>query len=413
MKTNLKLALKVLARRKVFTAISLFGIALTLAVLIVATAILDNMFSPMAPEKRFDRTLVVYRFGQYGAEGGLTTDPGYGFLDRYVRTLPNIEAASIFSTTQSTAIYHDGARIDAIRKRTDGPYWQILDFRFLEGAPYTAADDEAGRRVAVINEDMREKLFGGELAAGKTFRMDGDVFRVVGVVPRVPSTRFIAYSQIWVPIGTMKSSDYRTQLSGPFAGAVLVRDRSDIPAVQREFQSRLPHVPIMDPKRFNVTKAGLDTPFESFARVLVRNRDASRSSVTRVRFILAALALMFMTLPALNLITLNLSRILERAPEIGVRRAFGAPRGALVRQFVLENIVVTVFGGLLGFVLAAGLVPLLNRYAPVPDVQFALNLRVFGWALLLAVVFGVFSGVYPAWRMSRLQPVAALRGGSQ
>jgi putative ABC transport system permease protein len=412
MKAQIKLALKVLSRRKAFTAISLFGISMTLTVLMVAAAILDAVVSPRDPETRADRTLLVARIGQYGPEGGRTSDPGYGFLEQYMKTLPNVEKASIFTNVQSAATYRDGARIDTMLKRTDGEYWQILDFNFLEGGPYSAADDESGAQVAVINEEMREKLFDGQPAVGKTVELEGRFFRVVGVVPRGTFTQMMSYAQIWVPIGTLKSSDYRTKMLGGFQGAVLVRDRSDIPAMKREFESRLTRVPIEDPKSFQYTKAGLDTPFEVIARGLIGNRQYDDSSVARLVTILVVLALLFMTLPALNLITLNLSRILERGSEIGVRRAFGAPRSSLVRQFLFENIVVTVIGGALGFLVAAVLIPLLNRVAPFPDANFALNLRVFAWGMALAVFFGIFSGVYPAWRMSRLHPVDALRGGA-
>jgi putative ABC transport system permease protein len=412
MRSYLSLALKVLGRRKVFTAISLFGISMTLAVVLAVTAILDNLIVPNAPESRFNRALVVSRIGQYGKEGTMTTDPGYGFLDRYVRTLPNIEKASIFTLLQGTAVYRDGGRIETMLKRTDGAYWQILDFRFLEGGPFSAQDDEAGRQVAVINEDIREKLFDGKPALGRTFNLEGREFRVVGVVPRVPFLRLSAYSQIWVPIGTLKSADYRNQITGNFQGVVLLRDRSDIPVVKREFQSRLPRVPLSDPKHFQTLKAGLDTPFEAFARMITGGRPDSASPARAVT-ILAVLAVVFMALPALNLITLNLSRILERASEIGVRRAFGAPRGSLVRQFVFENVVTTVVGGIGGFILAAAFLPVLNEIAPVPDLRFSLSPRVFAWGMFFAVFFGVFSGVYPAWKMSRLHPVNALRGGSQ
>jgi putative ABC transport system permease protein len=413
MKTQLKLALKVLGRRKAFTAISLVGISMTLAVLMVATAIVDNIVTPRAPESRFDRALLVTRLGQYGEQQGMTSNPGYGFLDRFVRTLPNIENATVFSSTQSSAIYRDGARIDAMIKRTDGAYWQILDFEFLEGAPYSSEDDARGAQVAVINEEMRDKLFDGKPAVGKPIEFEGRRFRVTGVVPRVPFTRMSAYSQVWVPIGSSRSQEFRTQMLGDFSAVVLMRDRSDFAAVKREFQSRLPRVPIVDPKKFQTTIGGLDTGFEALTRMIVGNRNAGPEAARRLAVVFAVLALLFMLLPALNLITLNLSRILERGSEIGVRRAFGAPRGSLVRQFVFENVVMTVIGGGAGFALAAALLPLLSRLAPVPDVNLTLNLRVFAWGMFFAVVFGVLSGVYPAWRMSRLHPVNALRGGSQ
>ena len=80
-------------------------------------------------------------------------------------------------------------------------------------------------------------------------------------------------------------------------------------------------------------RSGLDTAFEAIARPLLNN-PANQSAALVLRTIFIILALLFMTLPALNLVTLNLSRILERAPEIGVRKAFGAPKRTLIALFV-------------------------------------------------------------------------------
>jgi putative ABC transport system permease protein len=116
-------------------------------------------------------------------------------------------------------------------------------------------------------------------------------------------------------------------------------------------------------------------------------------------------------LPALNLVNLNVSRALERASEIGVRRAFGASRRQLVGQFVLENVVLTTIGGLLALVATEAALRALTASALVPYAEFHVNLRVFGRALGFAILFGVLSGAWPAWRLSRLHPVDALRGG--
>src|SRR5437868_14662451 len=100
MRTNLKLALKVLGRRKFFTFISLFGISLTLVVLMVATAILDNLFAPRAPESRFDRVLYVIKVVQKGPHATMMEEPGYRFLQEYVKKVQGIERAGIFSSAQ-------------------------------------------------------------------------------------------------------------------------------------------------------------------------------------------------------------------------------------------------------------------------------------------------------------------------
>lgn len=407
-----KVALKVLARRKFFTFISLFGISLTLVVLMVGSAVLDNLFSPGRPESRADRTLGVYVIGMYGSNFSTTGFPGYKFLDQYMRNLPGAEKTTIFSIASPVPMYHEGTKIDTHLRRTDGAYWEVLDHRFLEGRPFSDADDRNANPVAVITADMREKLFRGGSALGRSITVDGQTFRVVGVVDTVPITRFGGFSEIWVPIGTMKASEYREKLRGGFAGFVLARRSSDFPALRRAFDERLSRFVFDDPQTFNIVKAGLDTSFEGFARLMFANR-MEESRVLILRLVLIGGALLFMTLPALNLMSINLSRILERAPEIGVRKAFGASTRALIGQFVVENVVLTLIGGVIGFALAVGAIALLNQAQIIPYMTFEMNFRVFFYGVLLSCFFGVASGVYPAWRMSRMQAVEALRGGAR
>ena len=88
LRNSLKLALKVLARRKVFTAISLVGIAMTLAVLMVATAVLDNVLASRAPQSRLDRLLLVDFVVQKGPQSTWHANPGRGFLNATIRNLP-------------------------------------------------------------------------------------------------------------------------------------------------------------------------------------------------------------------------------------------------------------------------------------------------------------------------------------
>jgi putative ABC transport system permease protein len=120
--------------------------------------------------------------------------------------------------------------------------------------------------------------------------------------------------------------------------------------------------------------------------------------------------LLFMLLPALNLVNLNAGRILERRAEIGVRKAFGATSAQLAGQFVVENILLCVAGGLLALAATAGVLALIENANLIPYLKLNMNLAVFGYGLLIATVFGLLSGVLPAWRMSRLDPVHALKG---
>jgi putative ABC transport system permease protein len=406
----IRIALKVLARRKFFTFISLFGISLTLVVLMVATAVMDNVFSARKPESRFDRVLTVNRVRMSGPRRSMTGGPGHGLLTKYMTGLPGAEVTSIASDVSSLAVYHEGRKVDTHIRRTDGAYWQILDFRFLEGSPFSEEDNRNANRVAVITDDMRAKLFGNEPALGKTFALEGESYRVTGVVPAVPITRLSAFSEIWTPIRTIRSRDYEKQMAGSFVGLVLARDRADLPRLRNEFKKRIDAFVFDDPA-YNSIETGLDTRFESFARILF-GADPENRHAAALRFLLACIVILFVSIPTINLVSINLSRILERAPEIGVRKAFGASSRTLVGQFIVENMVLTLIGGVIGFLLSIVALRTLTYASFVPYAIFEVNFRIFLYGMLIAALFGVVSGVYPAWRMSRMQAVTALRGGA-
>src|SRR5947199_81680 len=168
LRNYLKVALKVLGRRKFFTFISLFGISVTLVVLMVATALLDQVFTPEAPEVHGDRTLGIYQIGLRSEQIAYTGFDGYGLLDRVLRNI----------TTEVPAV-------------------------------------------------------------GRTIAIDGQTFRVVGVVKDVPVLRVVAFSDVWVPISTFKSSTYRKDYIGNFMAILLARSRADFPAIQSEVATRL------------------------------------------------------------------------------------------------------------------------------------------------------------------------------
>jgi putative ABC transport system permease protein len=200
-------------------------------------------------------------------------------------------------------------------------------------------------------------------------------------------------------------------MMGGYNALVLARSRDDFPKLKHAFAAQLPQMPLTDPKSFTAYGGGLDTLFESVSRNLF-SRQLQQSYAGRLRTVMLGVGLLFLLLPTLNLVTINLSRIMERASEIGVRKAFGASSLTLIGQFVVENLVLTLIGGLVGYVLSALVLVALNRSGVIPYANFDLNLRIFGYGVLGALVFGLISGVWPAFRMSRMQAVDALRGGS-
>jgi putative ABC transport system permease protein len=411
----LKLALKVLARRKFFTFVSLFGISFTLTVLMLATAILDATFAPVAPESRQDLMLGNSRAMMFKDGGNRwTSEAGYMLFDRYARGLAGAERLSIYASPRAVYSYPNGRKIQSFLKRTDAEFWRILDFTFLEGAPYTDADVQAARAVAVINETTRHRFFGDRPAIGGAIEADGQRYTVIGVVPDVSRLRMVPFADIWAPITTAKSDAYRRDLMGGFNAIVLAQDRSSLPRIREEFNARLKTVEFTDPRHYDTMVAPLDNKFDAFAREApFADRSDPSPQGWKLRLGLVIAAVLFALLPTVNLINVNVSRIMERASEIGVRKAFGASSRVLVGQFVVENVVLTLVGGAIGLVLAALLLRVLNASGFIQYADLSLNLRVFAYGFGLALLFGLFSGVYPAWRMSRMHPVEALKGAAR
>ncbi|MBC6609492.1 ABC transporter permease [Hymenobacter sp. BT507] len=409
----LKIAWKVLLRRKFFTFISLFGISFTLMILLVVYALFDHAVGARRPELHTDRLLFINRMILRGDGSMSSSGVGYSFLKQHVSTLRMPEKVSISEAYPiSITLYVGQQAVKADRRYTDGNLWQVLDFDFVAGRPYSVAEVRDAAHVVVLNETIARRCFGTAAAAvTQAVQVDGKPYRVVGVVRDVPTVRELTYAECWLPVTTTMADLRDPNYLGDFQAIVLARQAADVPAVQEEYQQMLHRLPIPDPKQFQEIR--------SYARTLLahymtnHNNDAGQDGdAAHFWRQWIGLGLLFMLLPALNLININVSRTLERAAEIGVRKAFGATARRLVGQFLIENMLLTLLGGVLGLLLAAAVLALINSSHFLPYAELGLNVRVFGVGLLLALVFGLLSGAYPAYKMSKLPANQALKGGA-
>ncbi|WP_266204825.1 ABC transporter permease [Pontibacter kalidii] len=412
LKNYLKIAWKVLLRRKFFTFISLFGISFTLMVLVVATSLFDHAFGPQMPERDTDKLLFVNMMREQIKDGHTRGGPpSYHFLDRNVRTLQTPEKVSINTMFFQVNSYINNRKLALDIKYTDQEFWDILDFNFVEGGPFGQQEVKSASRVAVINESTRKNYFGEDEALGQYIEVDQVKYKVVGIVENVSVLRLHSYADVWVPI-SLKSQDFnKPGLHGTYFATIKAAKASDIPQIKKEYATMMAEVERQHPEKEVELSSFPDTFLESIARTFLGN--GKEPGVGILYALLMALALLFMLLPAINLVNINISRIMERSSEIGVRKAFGASSSTIIGQFLVENIFLTLLGGLLGFVLSALVLWLINDSGIIVYADLSLNLRIFGVGLLLCLVFGLVSGVYPAFKMSRLQAVEALRGGSK
>lgn len=424
LKNYLLTAWNVFQRRKLFTAINLACIVLTLVVLLVVTAMLQEAFYPSGVEHRSSRFLQVHLLEATNEKmTAISRSPlGYRIIDKYLKPMPGVEMVAAVTGIEPTAVIMNGASTEVNMRHADAEYWRVLDFKVLAGRVPNDDDVAQGRMVAVLARSMALKLFGDPAPLGRKIETGGQAFTVIGVVE--DALHLNAYADMWVPLTAYPNTAYRHQMTGRFFALLLARSTDDLPAIRAEVQRIAANMDFAGDPEFTKGQMWADSKIDMFARTLTGSKDINPEtgiaipggkSVGGASLILAGvtlLMLLFMLLPALNLVNLNVGRIMERSTEIGVRKAFGASNGQLAVQLVLENVLLCLAGGAIALVIAAGVLWWLEVAGPIPYLKVGINLAVFGWGLLITVVFGVLSGLVPALKMSRLDPVHALKGAA-
>ena len=415
----LKIAWKVLLRRKFFTAISLFGISFTLMILLVVFALFDHLTGAHMPEKRIGQMLFVPTLRwEYKDNKGWSNGPmSPYFVDAYVRTMKTPAQAGMTSNVGNATAFSGGKLLPLDIRYTDSNFWQIMEFDFREGRAFTGDEVKRAQPVCVINEATARTYFGTATGVvGRTIEVNLQKLRVAGVVPNVSAAHLYSYADVWLPYTRARNLFGDKRLVGEFVPVLLAPSSAAVPAVQAEFAAVMRRMPVPTFEGVATVQAlhaHADPVLATVTRQLLASDNKTKDDNLGIFYtVCALLGLLFMTLPALNLVNLNVTRILERSSEIGVRKAFGATRRALVGQFLVENLVLAAVGGALGLALAAGALQLLNESHVVAYAQFNLSAPVFGWGLLMTLFFGLLSGVYPAWKMARLNPSTALHGNA-
>jgi putative ABC transport system permease protein len=406
-KNYFKIAIAVLRRRKFFTFISLFGISLTLAILMVATAFIDKVINDDYPDRKRERSLYINKLEIRGKESMNGGTMSYYFLDKYVKSLKTPVKIAISSYFSSTNTYVNDRKIVINYKYTNADYWDILEYVFLEGKSFSKQQIANAERVTVISEDMKNEYFGADVPSviGKYIEADNVKYRISGVVKNLPITNYTMYADIYLPY-TVSKQDFKNDKAyiGNYMAILLAANKADVPRMKGEFDQMIKKVP-MPSREFNRLYSHADTYLAAYVRT-----GNEESSGRLIAFsIIGIFALFVMLLPTLNLVNINITRIMERSSEIGVRKAFGASSKTLVYQFLVENLILTFIGGVIGIILSLLAMYIINNARLIANLDLTLNFTVLLYAMAICLFFGLLSGVYPAWRMSKLNVVTALK----
>jgi putative ABC transport system permease protein len=436
LRNYLQVAFRVLGRNLFFTFISLFGVSFTLLILMLIAGYLNAEFGGAPPLGNKDKivelpwlilelvkTDTIMTLDTTYVEGEMQIDtirtPGetfpesvnqsgisLDFLKKYLTDVPGADRHTFLSTWQSYDLFVNGGKLTVPVVYADPAFWEIFNFNLLEGRFWSEADMAQAAQVAVITDELALKYFGRITdVAGQEMEMDGKIFTVSGVVEKATSSFNPVSAQAYLPHAVFQEPlntyhEFMGWFQAVFMGA-------DAEALRRNLAQRAGQIPLPN-SEFNVLKLEGLTYAETLTQNILYHEDPAKGKLY-VLWILIGVIGLFTLLPALNLVNLNTSRLLERAGEIGVRKAFGAHSGHILAQFVVENIVLTLIGGLIALLLAMPVVSAINESRVLGDVALAVDFRFWLYGLLIALAFGILTGLLPAWRMSRAHIVESLR----
>ena len=407
LKNYFKIAIAVLKRRKFFTFISLFGISFTLTILLVLTAFIDKVVGDNYPDKKRDRSLYISRISQVGKDATSSGPVSFYFLQHYAGSLKTPVKIAISSGFNGTNTYVNNKKIAVNYKYTNAVYWEILEYDFLEGKAFNKQQVDNADKVAVISADMKKQYFGDvPSVVGQYIEADNVKYRVTGVVKNVPITSYMTYSDIYLPYTAAKDGDYKNNkgYQGGYFGILLANSAGDVDKMHKEYEQMVSRLRPTEKWATNVYSHA-----DTYIKAYVDTGDEKHSGTFIAITAISIFAFILMILPTLNLVNINITRIMERSSEIGVRKAFGASSSTLVYQFIVENIILTLLGGVIGVILSFIVLQIINSAHLIANLELNINFMVLFIGLLVCLVFGLISGVYPAWRMSKLNVVTALK----
>ena len=300
-------------------------------------------------------------------------------------------------------------------------FFPMFELPFRYGSGWSRDEDQGPAPVIVLGPDMNQKLFGGEDSVGRTVRIEDREFRVVGVIePWRPTPKyydphngdFDDPEQIFMPFSWGEEMEIRTAGNtsswGPYGDEYqdLLKSEAiwlqmwvqlDSDEQREEYEAFLTAY-VMEQKNLGRFQRPLNHRLRDvmawleFQQVMPSEANA-----------LLIIALLFLLVCSVNLIGILLGKFLGRAPEIGVRRALGASRRWVFVQHLIECEVIGIVGGVLGLMLSIVGLELLDRVYD-SQLNFRLDMNMFWVALVLALLSAMIAGIYPAWRICRIEP---------
>lgn len=404
---DLDQAVRALIAHRLRTALSVLGITIGIAaVMAVATVSRGGNYLVYSELETFGlRTAWIYRDWN-ATPPGQPVRAGSGIdADDVAAIASKAEALGI--SRLSPLVYLDDRPVISRGNRVTNAeltgvsldYSGIVDDRLVDGRYFHSSDVQRRHAVALLGPDVASRLFPpGSAVVGETFRIDGKRFQVIGLLER-KSRDFLA------SIGASDGQEVNDRILIPWTTMLSVRTDDEVDTLQIEVAVADEAEDVTDAVVRLLTQRNrgrYDYEGETMGSY-IDTADNILGGVALIGIIAASISLLVGGMGIANMMS---TAVLERTREIGVRKAIGARESDILRQFLLEAVLIALIGGSLGLAIGALSSVIL---ATVTDLPLIPSPVAIGVALAVSVLVGILAGYLPARRAARLHPVEALR----
>ncbi len=334
-----------------------------------------------------------------GARMGFGAAPTLTIADaQAIEELPGVSAIAPAAPGTAQLVYGANNWSTTVYGTTPS-YLEVRDWELAAGAPFTDSDVRSATRVALLGQTVVQNLFGDEDPVGKTIRIKNSPYLVLGVLA-AKGQSLDGRDQddtVLIPVTTAQRKLFGTQFAGAVRFMMAQAESAGVmPSVEKEMTELL--------RQRHHIREGEDDDFSIRNLTALMNTAATTAQV--LSLMLGAIASISLVVGGIGIMNIMLVSVTERTREIGIRMAIGARGRDVLLQFLLEAMMISTIGCLIGVVLGVGGALLVAKLSGL-DVVVTVASIVMAFGVAAAI--GIFFGWYPARKASLLKPIDALR----
>ncbi|MFF2320119.1 ABC transporter permease [Agrobacterium sp. NPDC058088] len=394
-----RLALRAISRNILRSFLTVLGVVIGVAAVIAMVTIGNGTTEQVKSElSRLGTNMLFVRPGQFGP--GRASTEAKRFDDRDVEAIRNqisgIRAVAPQNRSSAATVIFGGKNHQTSVIGTTNDYLIAQDWTIALGRDFQPAEDRGGQIGCIIGETVRQELFGAENPVGQTIRVSNISCPVIGVLARKGQSG-LGDDQDDTIIMPLKIHQRRiggtTTISSIMVSA---QDGVSTAKVQSDLQNLL-----RERRRINI---GREDDFT--VNDMTQIASAMTGTTTLLTGLLGAVAAVSLLVGGIGIMNIMLVSVTERTREIGIRLAIGALEKQVLTQFLVEAVMLSAFGGLVGILTGLGLAYAVVGYLNVP---FVTSPSIIFLAFAFSAAIGVIFGYFPARRAASLSPIEALR----